>query len=797
MSPFNTVTLDVTGTTKLADAGQNAGPEGWLVLVRSTAWVGSLVFKSNQAPPGAAQNLVNVAYQTGGTWATVSAGTAITANGSIVVSQTGYDLYVTETHTSGAVSLDLFPINIGSSSGGGGAVSAIDITAGTFGAASGETGTYTFPGALTATGLLTASASATITGAVTFTTKLVSTTALATPSALTATALNAFASTVSGATLMGFGTTHDVALKNQGGTTVAGVVQNATTFAVVGLLTVSATANITGALTFTTSLSSTTALATPSALTATQFTGFASTVSGAAIMGFGTTYDVAVMQKSGAVAAGVPTGTTNWTVIGNVITAAGKVQLGAAPDTSAAININSDTYADALMSFKDTANSVTITLAQRTDGNGTTFSNTTNGVTFSLFRNQVAGATTTATLNFEALTSTSASWSPGSIAVLVLDDTNGSMDSEMLFQGYIAGAQSYPMHLGPTASVMARFYNPAVTYPSNWEAIEIRYDSNVARIFSTATGTGTARELQVGHASAPWGYTSAGVLYPTGTDNTFDIGTTSKRVQKAYVGTRLVLGNATSEDGLIWVRTSGGVNAFTINATTGRVTVGEGITVTGAVTAAAAVATAANITLAATAAANSDVLRGGLVTMGAGTPGSFTGLQAIGWDIAAFSTAGFTSPGDPVGLRIGIITGSGITANAANAIGISIAPPTGATANYLIAHTTVATFNVTAAGAMTLAGLITGGAGATITGAISATTTLKAGSGTAITAGGSLSGVLVSSAGNFGVFVGSGAPTISALKGSLYLRSDGTGVADRAYVNTDGGTTWTAITTIA
>jgi hypothetical protein len=48
-----------------------------------------------------------------------------------------------------------------------------------------------------------------------------------------------------------------------------------------------------------------------------------------------------------------------------------------------------------------------------------------------------------------------------------------------------------------------------------------------------------------------------------------------------------------------------------------------------------------------------------------------------------------------------------------------------------------------------------------------------------------------------GVYFGSGAPTVSAAKGSLYLRSDGSGVNDRMYVNTDAGTTWTAVTTVA
>lgn len=49
----------------------------------------------------------------------------------------------------------------------------------------------------------------------------------------------------------------------------------------------------------------------------------------------------------------------------------------------------------------------------------------------------------------------------------------------------------------------------------------------------------------------------------------------------------------------------------------------------------------------------------------------------------------------------------------------------------------------------------------------------------------------------FGIYIGSGAPTVSAAKGSLYLRSDGSANNNRAFINTDGGTTWTAISTVA
>jgi hypothetical protein len=68
--------------------------------------------------------------------------------------------------------------------------------------------------------------------------------------------------------------------------------------------------------------------------------------------------------------------------------------------------------------------------------------------------------------------------------------------------------------------------------------------------------------------------------------------------------------------------------------------------------------------------------------------------------------------------------------------------------------------------------------------------------GTAIPAGGSQTiGYRATSTANFGVFFGSGAPTLTAAKGSLYLRSDGGGVGDRAYVATDSAGAWTALTT--
>ena len=75
---------------------------------------------------------------------------------------------------------------------------------------------------------------------------------------------------------------------------------------------------------------------------------------------------------------------------------------------------------------------------------------------------------------------------------------------------------------------------------------------------------------------------------------------------------------------------------------------------------------------------------------------------------------------------------------------------------------------------------------------ISATGNITADSATAPAAGG-MAAFLASSTANFGIYVGSGAPSISAAQGSLYLRTDGTTTNDRLYVR--GSASWIAVTT--
>lgn len=47
------------------------------------------------------------------------------------------------------------------------------------------------------------------------------------------------------------------------------------------------------------------------------------------------------------------------------------------------------------------------------------------------------------------------------------------------------------------------------------------------------------------------------------------------------------------------------------------------------------------------------------------------------------------------------------------------------------------------------------------------------------------------------IVCGTGAPTFTANKGTLYIRLDGSSASTRAYFNTTGSTTWTAVTTAA
>jgi hypothetical protein len=77
---------------------------------------------------------------------------------------------------------------------------------------------------------------------------------------------------------------------------------------------------------------------------------------------------------------------------------------------------------------------------------------------------------------------------------------------------------------------------------------------------------------------------------------------------------------------------------------------------------------------------------------------------------------------------------------------------------------------------------------------VSATGNVTADSNVALVAGGASAFIATNTAAGMGMYIGSGAPTVAAAKGSIYLRSDGSSTSTRLYVS-DGGTTWIAVTT--
>ena len=68
---------------------------------------------------------------------------------------------------------------------------------------------------------------------------------------------------------------------------------------------------------------------------------------------------------------------------------------------------------------------------------------------------------------------------------------------------------------------------------------------------------------------------------------------------------------------------------------------------------------------------------------------------------------------------------------------------------------------------------------------------------TGLVAGGNSNPLSFGSVGGIGIYFGSGVPTITAPQGSLYLRSDGSSISTRLYINTTGSTTWTNVATAA
>jgi len=110
-----------------------------------------------------------------------------------------------------------------------------------------------------------------------------------------------------------------------------------------------------------------------------------------------------------------------------------------------------------------------------------------------------------------------------------------------------------------------------------------------------------------------------------------------------------------------------------------------------------------------------------------------------------------------------------------------------------VAPTTASTSTTT--GAITTGGGIGVAGAAWIGGLINGASTIQGKSGTATPSGGTQ--VLLMGSAGVAVCIGTGVPTLSAPKGSIYINATATTTTTRFYINTDGGTTWTNFTTAA
>lgn len=144
------------------------------------------------------------------------------------------------------------------------------------------------------------------------------------------------------------------------------------------------------------------------------------------------------------------------------------------------------------------------------------------------------------------------------------------------------------------------------------------------------------------------------------------------------------------------------------------------------------------------------------------------------------------------------------TASSATGIKVKSAAAAGGVAVSVVSSGTNEnlTLDAKGSGTITIAGTSTGNV--TVQRAMSVNGTLQVNgsaqlaAGEAVAAGGNTnSRITLSSTAGLGVYFGSGAPTVSAAQGSLYMRTDGSSTSTRLYVNTDGATTWTNVTTAA
>lgn len=166
---------------------------------------------------------------------------------------------------------------------------------------------------------------------------------------------------------------------------------------------------------------------------------------------------------------------------------------------------------------------------------------------------------------------------------------------------------------------------------------------------------------------------------------------------------------------------------------------------------------------------------------------TYTGASTVS---VASATAFVVGPNGTTNPTLKVVTN---TASAATGLAVTSAAAAGGLAVAVLSSGTNEALTIDAKGSGTV----------TIGGTSTGNVNLGGGGGRVVlpgtlTAGGLLTCALQVATSGPLVYSGSGAPSISAaVKGSLYLRTDGSGTTNRAYIASDTSGTWTALTTAA
>ena len=361
------------------------------------------------------------------------------------------------------------------------------------------------------------------------------------------------------------------------------------------------------------------------------------------------------------------------------------------------------------------------------------------------------------------------------------------------------------------------------------------YYTDTVTIANTAVSTnaGTGALIVAG------GVGVSGNLYVTG-DIVGNIVVAGSTFTGNVTAGNLLTGGLVSATGNV---TGGNIRTAGIVSATGNITSGNLLSTTLSLSGnvLSAINTIANITTTANI-SGGNILTGGFASATGNVTGGnlrTTGQMSASGNVTGgnFSTAGLiTATGNVTGGNLlatanvivtgNITSGNIITTSASTAATYSATGNvTGGNVNsgaQVVATGNITGGNILTAGLVSVTGNITGGnvlGGANVNATIFTGTTISVAanisggnvlsgavvsavgaatilSGTAIPVGGTVgAGYKMSSTANLGIFFGSGAPTLNAAQGSLYLRTDGSTTSTRLYVNTNGTNGWTSVTT--